>query len=109
MIMGVHDDITIDYELPVRLPKTGWQTKDLDCDSSSFILAKEGRLLQRVPAIELRDEVVHETEEWKNIDRNFEGVFNVYRMIYGNLPGDEEWYEFEIVMIDGNVKQVRRQ
>lgn len=105
--MGIHDDITIEYELGFHLPKTGWQTKDLDCDGSSFILTKAGRLLQQVPGIELRDKVVHETG-WKNIDRNFEGVFNVYRMISSSPVGEDIWYEFEIVMIDGNVEQIQR-
>lgn len=111
--MSIHDDITIKYELSISLPNEGWQTKGLDCNGSSFILTKDGRLLEQVRAIELRDEVVRETGEGKNIDRNFEGVFNVYRMIYDrmiydSLSGDDEWYEFEIVMIDGNVKRIKR-
>lgn len=53
------------------------------------------------------DKVVHETG-WKNIDRNFEGVFNVYRMISSSPVGEDIWYEFEIVMIDGNVEQIQR-
>ena len=100
--MGIHDDIKIEYELPVpNLPQDGWQTKSLDCNMSSYILTKEGRLLERVQAIELWDGVVHDTGKWKTIDRNLEGVFRVYQMI------NEIWYQFEIVMIDGDVKQVK--
>lgn len=73
------------------------------------ILTEDGRLLERVRAIELRNGVVHETGKWKTIDRNFEGVFNVYRTISSQLlSDDDEWFEYEIVMIDGEVKQVRR-
>ncbi len=100
--MGVHDNIMIEYDLPCAgLPSDGWQTKALDCNGNSFILTTHGRLLERVRAIELRDGVAHETGEWKTTDRNFEGVFNVYNMV------DETWYEYEVVMIDGDVKQVK--
>lgn len=100
--MGVFDDVKIEYQLLPDLPQGGWQTKTLDCNGGSFILTKEGRLLERVREIELQDGAVRETGEWKTIDRNFEGVFRVYR------PFREKWYEFEIVMINGLVEQVRQ-
>lgn len=121
--MGIHDYITIEYELPVKLPKEGWQTKALDCNGNSFILTEDGRLFERIRAIELLDGVVHETGKWKLIDRNFEGVFAVYNMVFPRthvivVPGEDlpvstvsgiaSWFEYEIVMIDGDVKQVRR-
>lgn len=99
--MGMCDDITIEYKLPIPdLPKTGWQTKCFDCDHSLFILTQEGRLLQRIWGIELKGGEVHQTDERKEIDRNYEGVFNFY------TDHDGWWYEFEVIMIDGNIKRI---
>lgn len=99
--MGVFDSMTIEYELETGLPKDGWQTKCLDCNNSSFVLTRDGRLMQKVAKMEIKNGVAIETTKWKTIDRNFEGNFTVYQMI------DDVWHEFEITMIDGNVKLVR--
>lgn len=99
--MGMCDDLIVEYDLPVDgLPKKGWQTKSFDCKHALFTLTKEGRLLERVPGIELHENKVRETGEWKTSDRNFEGKFNFYQMI------EKKWHEFDVVMIDGEVKMI---
>jgi hypothetical protein len=103
--MGVFDSVTIEYELEPGLPelKGDWQTKSLDCTMSSFVLTADGRLLQKVPKVEIKDGEPVETEETKTIDRNYEGTFTVYHSL------DKEWFQFDITMIDGDVKLVRRE
>ena len=100
--MGIFDSMTIEYELEVGLPENGWQTKCLDCDMSSFVLTRDGRLLQKVAKMKIVDGMAVATTKSKTIDRNFEGSFNVYQMI------DKVWHEFDITMIDGEVKLVRK-
>lgn len=100
--MGMCDNITIEYELSVpNLPKEGWQTKCFDCMSDTFILTSEGRLLQKIWAVNFYDNEIHEPKEQKLIDRNYEGVFTFY------TAHDGWWYEFEVIMIDGNVKRIK--
>ena len=100
--MGMYDDITVQYELPYEVPEEGWQTKHFSCTGSLFILTKEGRLLERIDAIELIEDEVCHTGKKKTIDRNFEGVFCFYNVV------GRWWCEFEVVMIDGQVKRILR-
>ncbi|WP_196160764.1 hypothetical protein [Reinekea sp. G2M2-21] len=47
--MGMFDNVTISKEaipVPERLRKTGYQTKELDCDDSQYEVDPEGRFLK---------------------------------------------------------------
>ncbi len=107
--MGMTDDMIVEYELPVpNLPTDCWQTKSFACDHSTFVLNKKGRLLQGVWGISLHDDEVRETGSRKYIDRNFEGEFSFHGMILDVDSGNNVWYDFDVVMIDGVVRRIRR-
>lgn len=48
--MGMFDEFHFDDGfdlLPDRLPKVGWQSKDLECTLSTFRVRKDGRILRK--------------------------------------------------------------
>ena len=48
--MGTFDEITFAKnfkKLPESMPKTGWQTKDLDCDMSRYHIQNDGLLIRK--------------------------------------------------------------
>lgn len=99
--MGMFDSVIVKCILPIsNLPQNGWQTKCLSCTMASFVLEEDKRLYEIVPAIELtkKGELI-ETGETKLIDRNFEGSLDFYHCV------DHRWYEFQAIMIDGEVKK----
>ena len=44
--MGMFDTVTFRYRLPDGVTGTEFQTKDLDCQSESYEISAEGRLLR---------------------------------------------------------------
>lgn len=99
--MGMFDYITVKYPLPIEgLPEKGWQTKHLDCQLCHFILTNDGRLIECVNGLELVNDEPVETGKKKQIDRNFEGAFSFHASV------DDKWYEFQAIMIDGEVKKL---
>lgn len=47
--MGMFDEFVFEdeYPLPEGLPRDCWQTKDLDCDLSHYLVIPDGRVLRR--------------------------------------------------------------
>lgn len=94
--MGMFDRVQIDYDLgDEKLNKvTGWQTKDLDCELSKYIINKDGELI-------LKQNLFAEMNDEYEVRRKYTG-----RMYLIGSIGDVEFPSICLTFEDGIVQSV---
>ena len=99
--MGMFDWLTCEYELPDEemQGEESWQTKDFDCLMDRYVIKADGSLwIQPSRIADSSNKDISERQlDWTCTFR-----------FYGYGSTVKEWYEYEVVFVDGQLRSLER-
>jgi len=101
--MSLYDTIQCDYPLPdPEFQHEQFQTQDLHCTLSHYLITTEGRLWRLRRADVFSDETPLPDSTGKTKGMNYHGDFSFY------TPAGDEWIEYRVRFTHGVVEWIRR-